>query len=82
MRQLAPQQSSATHVSVGSKTVLAAPKHHFRSTPINGHRQTGAVDPVRANFGSAPSLDDKVCGAKQCCRKFKVERFCGLEVEG
>src|SRR5580704_8853032 len=23
----------------GSKTVLVAPKRHFRSTPINGHRQ-------------------------------------------
>jgi hypothetical protein len=25
----------------GSKTVLTAPKRHFRSTPNNGHRQTG-----------------------------------------
>jgi len=33
----------------GSKPVLTAPKHHFRYTPINGHRQTGPVGPVRAN---------------------------------
>jgi hypothetical protein len=30
-------------VSDGSKTVLTAPKRRFRVTPINGHRQTGAI---------------------------------------
>jgi hypothetical protein len=40
------------YVSSGSKTVLTAPKHHFRSTPINGHRQTCPVGPVRAMNGS------------------------------
>jgi hypothetical protein len=33
---------------VGSTTVLAAPKRHFRSATINGHRQTGPVGPVGA----------------------------------
>jgi hypothetical protein len=28
------------------------------------------------------SLDDKVCDAKQGCRKLKAECPCGLEVEG
>jgi hypothetical protein len=27
-------------------------RRHFRSTPINGHRQTGPVGPVRAMSGS------------------------------
>ena len=31
--------------------VLTVPKRRFRLTPINGHRQTGAVGPVRATFG-------------------------------
>jgi len=33
----------------GSKPVLTAPKRHFRSTPLNGHRETGPVGPVGAN---------------------------------
>jgi hypothetical protein len=36
----------------GSKTVLAALKYDFRSTPINGHHQTGPAGPVRANSGN------------------------------
>jgi hypothetical protein len=39
-------------VRFGSKTVLAALKCEFRSTPINGHHQTGPVGPVRARLGS------------------------------
>ena len=35
----------ATHFEaapcIGSKPVLTVPKRHFRSSPINGHRQTG-----------------------------------------
>jgi hypothetical protein len=34
-----------------SGEVLTAPKRHFRLNPINGHRQTGAVGPIRANGG-------------------------------
>src|ERR1035437_5941056 len=34
-------------VSFGSKTVLAAPIRHFRSTSINGHRQAEPLGPVR-----------------------------------
>jgi hypothetical protein len=30
------------------KTVLTAPKRHFRCAPINGHHSTGPVGPVRA----------------------------------
>jgi hypothetical protein len=40
------------NVRLGSKPVLTAPKRHFRSTPANGHRQTGPVGPVRATFGN------------------------------
>jgi uncharacterized protein YjiS (DUF1127 family) len=35
----------------GSKPVLTVPKVDFRSTPINGHHQTGPVGPFRASFG-------------------------------
>jgi hypothetical protein len=48
-------KSSSFEVSMsvlGSKTVLTAPKRHFRSTPMNGHRQTDPVGPFRANTGS------------------------------
>jgi hypothetical protein len=37
---------------------------------------------VLCQFRKCPSFDEKVCAAKQRCRKFKIERFCGLEVEG
>jgi len=43
-------------VRLGSKTVLAAPKRHFWSTPINGHRQIGPVGPVRAKTGSQHTI--------------------------
>jgi hypothetical protein len=42
------------NVRDGSKTVLKAPKRHFRFAPINGHHQTGPVGPVRVNNGSGP----------------------------
>ena len=42
------------HHTFGSKTVLMAPKYDFRFTLNNGHRQTGAIGPVRAR--SCPSL--------------------------
>jgi len=32
------------------KAALMAPKRHFRVAQNNRHRQTGTVDPVRANF--------------------------------
>jgi hypothetical protein len=35
-------------VRFGSKTVMTAPKRYFRSTPNNGHHQTGPLGPVRA----------------------------------
>jgi hypothetical protein len=37
---------------VGSKAVLTVPKHHFRSSPINGHRQTVPACRFRAKRGS------------------------------
>jgi hypothetical protein len=37
------------YVGYGSKPALTATKHHFRSTLMNGHRQTGPGGPVRAN---------------------------------
>ncbi len=37
-----------------SKTVLTAPKRHFRFAPINGHHQTGPVGPVRAKRRRSP----------------------------
>jgi hypothetical protein len=46
----------------GSKTVLTVPKRRFRLTPIDGHRQTGAVGPVRANRPypiTSPPLGEK-----------------------
>jgi hypothetical protein len=45
-------------VCSGSSTVLAALKWDFRSTPINGHRQTGPVGPVRANKRHRPIADE------------------------
>jgi hypothetical protein len=42
-------------VRVGSKTVLTASKHDFRSTPNNGHHQTGPVGPFGASFGQSSS---------------------------
>jgi hypothetical protein len=33
--------------------------------PINGHPQRPSACLKSANFGSAPSLDDKICGAEQ-----------------
>ena len=47
-RRTSKISTRGTHVRDGSKTVLTAPKRHFRSTPINGHRQTGPVGPIRA----------------------------------
>jgi hypothetical protein len=38
-------------VRFGSKTVMTAPKRYFRSTPNNGHHQTGPLGPVRAMNG-------------------------------
>jgi hypothetical protein len=35
-----------------------APKRHFRSAPINGHRQTGPAGPVRANSGGHRRIRD------------------------
>ena len=40
----------------GSKPVLTTPKRDFRSTPNNGHHQTGTVAPFSANFGSRQLL--------------------------
>jgi hypothetical protein len=34
---------------LGSKTVLTAPKCHFRVTPRNGRHQVGPLGRVRAN---------------------------------
>jgi hypothetical protein len=45
---MAGPMRSGLDVSVGSKPVLTAPKHHFRSTLINGHYRTGPVGPARA----------------------------------
>jgi len=36
----------------GSKASVCRSASHFRSTPINGHHQTGPIGPVRANIGS------------------------------
>ncbi len=52
--QTSAQQSGLSNlrnVRCGSKTVLTASKRRFRLTPINGHRQTGAVGPFRATSG-------------------------------
>jgi len=38
------------HVGAGSKTVLTAPKRHFRVTPRNGHRQAVPACPKSANM--------------------------------
>ena len=47
-------------VRLGSKTVLTAPKRYFRSTPNNGHHQTGPLGPVRANmYGPGRALQDR-----------------------
>jgi hypothetical protein len=43
-------------VRSGSKCDLTAPKHDFRDTPRNGHRQTDAVGPFRAKTGSVYSF--------------------------
>jgi hypothetical protein len=44
--------------------VLVALKCDFRSAPINGHRQTGTVGPVRAKTGSrGRGLLDQITGA-------------------
>ena len=45
----------------GSTTVLITPKRHFRSAPINGHRQTGPTGPFGALAGS--NLLDHLIGA-------------------
>jgi hypothetical protein len=50
--RLLPLIRLSTNVGIGSKTVLAALKCDFRSTPINGHHQTGPVGPVRARARS------------------------------
>jgi hypothetical protein len=42
---------------LGSKTVLTAPKRHFRSTPNNGHRQTAPTCLKHANLGNAGCPD-------------------------
>jgi hypothetical protein len=55
------------HISTLPKTVLTAPKRHFRSTNMNGHRQTGPVGPFRATCGltrrSKQRLFDHLVGA-------------------
>src|SRR5258706_11071039 len=66
----------ASYVGSGSKPVLTAPKHQFRSTLINGHYRTGPVGPVRAipgqldgGRGGLPSL---VRGPFDCAAIFAV----------
>src|ERR1017187_8239777 len=56
----------------GSKTVLTALKRHFRSTPNNGHQQTGPVGPFRANNGSGESRA-KQKAARRRLLKFKSD---------
>ena len=43
------------------KTEVWHPVGHFRSTPINGHRQTGPVGPFRANSRHHPWHPVKAC---------------------
>jgi hypothetical protein len=51
------------NVRVGSTAVLTAPKRHFRSSPINGHKRTDPVGPVRAKPGNREksNLPGKSC---------------------
>src|SRR6266849_5741365 len=60
----------------GSKTVLTAPKRHFRVTPRNGHRQNGPVGPVRANKRHAdPILARAIYTVDPCsCSRRKTPR--------
>ena len=41
----------------GSKPVLTAPKRHFRSAPINGHRQIGPAGPLGAKADQPLGLE-------------------------
>jgi hypothetical protein len=45
------KRASTREVRVGSKTVLTALKRHFRSSPRNGHYQTGTVGLFGATSG-------------------------------
>jgi hypothetical protein len=72
-----------TDVSVGSKTVLTAPKRHFRDTPINGHRQTDPACLKRANGGHERGIhsgDWRVDPALLCRRYLLQQRFRLLQV--
>jgi len=50
---------------LGSKAPLRPWVSHFRSSPINGHHQTGPVGPVRANNGShkSHSITSSACAS-------------------
>jgi hypothetical protein len=57
----------------GSSTVLTAPKHHFRSAPVNGHRQTGPVGPAGAMSGSR-RLDYSTTSSARATKTYGIVR--------
>ena len=71
-----------SNVRLGSIASFCLSADHFRSSPLSRHVKRLLACLKGANFGSDPLLYDKVCDAKQCCRKLKAECPCGLEVEG
>jgi hypothetical protein len=48
----------ASDVRIESKAAFGLSASHFRTTPINGHRQTGLVGPVRAKLRSGEPFAD------------------------
>ena len=74
------------HVRVGSKTVLTTPQRDFRSTPINGHQQTGPTGPVRArrrpmHRGKMKLFNHFVGRGEQRRWQFEAKRLRGLEID-
>src|SRR5258708_9061781 len=59
----APRAGDLCKVRVGSKTVLAAPKRHFRSTPNNGRHHVGRVGPFRARSGHSIVSSAPACAS-------------------
>jgi hypothetical protein len=58
---------------LGSFSDFGVVLNDVRFTPDSDRTADIAGGPFCANFGSDPSLDDKICAAKQRRRKFNAE---------
>src|ERR1700722_18615914 len=68
-------ESPPGHSTIAS---VRLPARYFRSTPNNGHRETGPTSPFRANTGSRSSLNHFIDSSEKAGRDDNARRLGGL----